>query len=261
MYMNIDEKFWNSSIDEMVQGYFYEPKTNSYTCLICGECFEKGVIYQEDNTFYEAEKYMEVHIEKQHSSMFNYLISLNKKFTGLTEHQTELLKLFYNGLSDKEIKEKTNIGSSATIRNHRFKLKEKEKQAKILLSIMSLLEKNRQEKDTVTFNKSRLIDIHKGASMVDERYDVTMEEKEKIIKTYFDEETGKLKNFPSKEKRKIITLQQIIKSFDPSKTYSEMEVSVILKGIYHDFATIRRYLIEYGFMERSKDGREYSVKK
>ncbi|WP_236719720.1 DUF2087 domain-containing protein [Neobacillus mesonae] len=34
----------------------------------------------------------------------------------------------------------------------------------------------------------------------------------------------------------------------------------MLKSIYADFATIRRYLIEYGFMDRSKDCMKYWVK-
>ena len=39
--------------------------------------------------------------------------------------------------------------------------------------------------------------------------------------------------------------------------YSECEVNEILKPIYDDYMTIRRYLIMYGFMERTRDGRQY----
>ena len=66
--------------------------------------------------------------------------------------------------------------------------------------------------------------------------------------------------FSSKEKKKIVTLQKIIEQFEPGKIYPEKEVNQILKDIYDDFPTIRRYLIEYGFMERSKDCRDYWVK-
>ena len=69
-----------------------------------------------------------------------------------------------------------------------------------------------------------------------------------------------LSTFPSKEKRKIIVLQHILTRFDRNKKYSEKEINEVLKSIYQDFATIRRYLIEYGFMERSKDCMEYWVK-
>lgn len=39
-----------------------------------------------------------------------------------------------------------------------------------------------------------------------------------------------------------------------------MEVNEILKAIYSDFAILRRYLIDYGFMERSRDCTKYWVK-
>ena len=41
------------------------------------------------------------------------------------------------------------------------------------------------------------------------------------------------------------------------KKYSEKEVNQILESIYDDFATIRRYLIEYGFMSRNKECTKY----
>ena len=98
--------------------------------------------------------------------------------------------------------------------------------------------------------------------MVDERYAITVEEKEKVVATYFkDGLDGTLATFPSKEKRKIIVLQHILTRFEAKRIYSEKEINAILKSIYADFATIRRYLIEYGFMERSKDCMEYWIKK
>ncbi len=148
------------------------------------------------------------------------------------------------------------MGSPSTVRNHRFKLKEKEKQAKVFLTIMNLLREKSEEKLEHNF-----VSFHKGAKMVDERYATTEEEKEKILSTYFKEGTdGKLDIFPSKEKRKLIVLQNIMKRFEADRKYSEKEVNEILKAIYSDFATIRRYLIEYGFMNRSKDGSEYWIR-
>ncbi|MFR2551837.1 MAG: DUF2087 domain-containing protein [Clostridioides difficile] len=43
-----------------------------------------------------------------------------------------------------------------------------------------------------------------------------------------------------------------MEQFERGKKYSEKEVNQILESIYDDFATIRRYLIEYGFMSRNK---------
>lgn len=254
MKMNLADLFWNASIEEITKGYIYDARAESYICLICGSKYEKGVIYQEDNLFFEAEKYLKRHIEQAHGSVFNYLVNMNKKYTGLTDIQTELIKQFYKGANDKEIVNTFGGGSTATVRNHRFKLKEREKQAKVFLAIMNLLN------DDNVAEGDRVINFHKGATMVDERFNITEKEREKVLNTYFDAESGQLLRFPSKEKKKIVILQHIIKDFETDKNYTEKEVNEIIKQTYSDFVTIRRYFIEYGFMDRIKDGSSYWVK-
>lgn len=254
MKIDLADLFWNASIEEITNGYIYDSKTESFICLICGSKYEKGVIYQDENQFFEAEKFLKRHIEQKHGSVFNYLINMNKKYTGLTDLQTELIKHFYLGTSDKEIVNSFGGGSTATIRNHRFKLKEREKQAKVFLAIMNLLnEENVAEGD-------RVINFHKGATMMDERFNTTEKERERVLNTYLDADSGQLIRFPSKEKKKIVILQHMIKDFEMGKEYTEKEVNEIIKQTYADFVTIRRYFIEYGFMDRTKDGSAYWVK-
>lgn len=96
--------------------------------------------------------------------------------------------------------------------------------------------------------------------MVNIRYVTTAEEEKKVLSAYFKEGMdGQLVTFPSKEKRKLIVLQNIIERFELGRTYSEREINEVLKTIYGDFATIRRALIVYGFMNRSKDCAEYWI--
>jgi hypothetical protein len=100
--------------------------------------------------------------------------------------------------------------------------------------------------------------IHGGATMVDERYLVTAEETQKIIQTFFaSTEPLVLKGFPPKEKKKLVILRLISEQFEQDRRYSEKEVNAILRSIYEDYATIRRDLIEYGFMDRTRDCRAY----
>ncbi|WP_231877211.1 DUF2087 domain-containing protein [Bhargavaea cecembensis] len=68
---------------------------------------------------------------------------------------------------------------------------------------------------------------------------------------------GPLDVFPSKEKRKFIVAEHRAGRFEKGKSYHEREVNEILMLAYPDFATIRRFLIDYGMMERSEDGRVY----
>lgn len=245
--------FWNTTLDELTSGYVYEPEAGIYTCLICGETFEKGRIYSVENLYYDAQKTAEKHMATAHSSMFDYLINMDKRYTGLTEHQKNIMTYFYNGYSDKEITALLG-GSASTIRNYRFSFREKEKQAKVFLAIMHLLEKCSKK-------EARFIDFQPTVTMVDDRYAITGEEYENIIKMYFKEgPDGPLSTFPGKEKRKIAVLKHLLNKFATSRKYTEQEVNAILKSVYHDYVTLRRYLIAYGFMDRARDGSEYWVK-
>ncbi|MEK3886706.1 DUF2087 domain-containing protein [Bacillus sp. FSL K6-3431] len=251
--MNVSDFFWNASIVELKKGYIQ--KSGSYICLLCGEKMEKGIIYTHENILYEAERYMRLHIEVTHESVFEYLIGLDKKLTGLTDHQNHLLRLFYQGKSDKEIQEETGIGSTSTIRHHRFALKEKERQAKTFLTIMELL----KEKDQYA---PAFIAPHKTARMVDDRYNITEEEQKGIIQKFFPEElNGGLKKFPPKEKQRLVILREITKRLESECTYDEKELNQILKDVYEDYVLIRRYLIEYGLIDRKADGSQYWLKK
>lgn len=251
--MDISNLFWEASWEDIKRGYIQ--KSDSFICLLCGEKFEKGIIYPHEGILYEAERYTRLHIEIAHKSVFEYLIKLNKKLTGLTDLQNQLLRLFYQGKNDKEVQEEMEAGSASTIRHHRYVLKEKERQAKVFLAIMELL----REKDQY---EPAFVPPHKTARMVDDRYDVTQEEQKEIIKKFFTEEPSRrLIRFPLKEKQRYIILREIAKNIDNERTYNEKEINQILKAIYDDYVMLRRYLVEYGFVDRKPDGNQYWLKK
>jgi hypothetical protein len=249
---DVSELFWNASLEELKRGYTQEE--DHYVCLLCGKKIEKGIIYPDEGILYEAERYVRIHIEKAHQSVFEHLIHLDKKLTGLTDHQNRLLRLFHLGKSDAEVQKELGIGSASTIRNHRFVLKEKERQAKVFLAMMELL----KEKDK---HAPAFVEVHKTARMVDDRYNVTLEENEEILKKYFPAGTeGPLTTFSVKEKHKLVILREIAKRFESERIYTEKEVNQILKAVYDDYVTLRRYLIEYGFLDRKPDGSQYWLK-
>lgn len=248
--MEISNVFWDASLEELKSGYIQDK--DSFTCLLCGEIIEKGVIYPYENRFYEAERFIRIHIESTHQSVFDYLLGMDKKLTGLTEHQKKLLSLFYQGKNDKEIQKELGIGSSSTIRHHRFALKEKERQAKTFLAMMELL----KEKDEYA---PAFVPVHKTATMVDERYNITQDEEEQIVNKYFSE--GLLMKFPQKEKQRLVILREISKHLKTDYHYGEKELNQILKGFCEDYVLIRRYLVDYGFLARKDDGSSYWLKK
>ncbi len=258
--MDLDERFWSASLDELKQGYVYDAAEDSYICLVCGERFEDGEIFRlpQSDRFYEARKYAAYHVNEAHHSMLEYLLGLEKKTTGLTELQKSLIRDFAEGLTDREIVEKAGSGSASTIRNHRFVLKEKAKQAKLQLAIMELMEQGLGLGTVPKF-----VTIHRTATQVDERFAITEEEYEQVLRDYFpDGPDGPLTSFPRKEKRKIVILHHLSSLFDRGTQYTEKQVNEILKPFSEeDYVTLRRYLIEYGYLDREEDGSAYWVKR
>lgn len=249
------ELFWNATINELKNGFVEDE--DGHTCIICEEKFQKGCIYEINSQLYDARKATELHIQEKHKSMLQYLLSMNSDFTGVSGVQRELISLIAQGLSDKEAARKLGVAQS-TIRNHRYKLREKEKQAKLFLAMMDLLSKNTNKKID-RLDKEVICDAHKTATTIDDRYNITDKERKDTIAAYIDE-NGALKTYPSKEKKKIIVLTEITNNFAKGKTYSEKEINRILQRIYEDYATIRRALVEYGFVERTNDCSSYWVK-
>lgn len=93
-------------------------------------------------------------------------------------------------------------------------------------------------------------------------YNMSEAEREKVLTTFFAQGLeGPITNFPSKEKRKYVIIEQLASRFTENRVYSEQEVNAILKPVYPDFVTLRRYLVDFGFLERDKAGRSYSKKK
>jgi hypothetical protein len=130
--------------------------------------------------------------------------------------------------------------------------RERARQARIYLAVFELAMAERPTQEI------GMVPLHEHATMVDDRYQTTARERETIIKNAFSSlQPLRLKVFSAREKKKIIILKEIAGQFERHKRYSEPEVNEILKAVYADFATIRRYLIEYGFMDRTRDCRQY----
>ncbi len=251
---DITEQFWNASIEQLKRGYIYEEQEEQFVCLVCGEAFVQGMIYAEGGHYYEAERFMRLHLETSHGSMLSYLLGLDKKMTGLSELQNQIVQLFDQGLSDKEIMKEIGSNSTSIVRNHRFALREKMKQAKVFLAIMEQIEEK-------TAKPNRFIHTHRTPTMTDQRYAITEQENEKMLHSYFPNGTdGVLARWPKKQKHKLAILTHIARRFQANRTYTEQEVNALLQDVYPDYVSLRRYLVDYGFMERLSSGKEYWVK-
>lgn len=78
------------------------------------------------------------------------------------------------------------------------------------------------------------------------------EYRQRVIDAFF--EYGKLKTIPAQRKKERIILEEIARSFESGRVYSEREVNLIIADFHDDFCTIRRDMIAEGIMER-EDGK------
>ena len=237
------------TLEELKQGYRRDDMGGSYVCNLCDERFADGQVYPVDGKYFTPEHAAQHHIRDAHDGSTAVLIHESAKYNSLTDIQKELLTRFSAGESDRGIAKAMQI-SEATVRRQRFNFREKAKQAKHYLATYELV--------FAAQGKEPLMPIHNEAVFLDDRYVITETEREHILKNaLLTREPLVVKHFPPKEKKKLVILTLIAAQFEKGKHYSEPEVNAILKPIYDDFVTIRRYLIAYGFMARTRSGSEY----
>jgi hypothetical protein len=68
---------------------------------------------------------------------------------------------------------------------------------------------------------------------------------------------GRLTQLPQREKKWLVVLRWLAGKFEPGMRYTEKQVNAILTDVHEDYATIRRNLVEYGFMRRERGGGNY----
>ncbi|AFH61871.1 DUF2087 domain-containing protein [Paenibacillus caseinilyticus] len=242
------ELLWSASQEELKKGYRFEPDSAVYRCLACSAQSEQGIIYpageERPGLYLDAGRWMKEHIASAHGSMMHYLSGLDKKWTGLSDLQRSLLLLFHEGHSDAEIVKKVGGGSASTIRNHRFMLREKEKQARLFLAMMELLRESKEQ-------------APKPSGAAGQAISPDEELPEGLGRLFPQGAHGPLKRWPGKESLRIRIAGLLAQRFEPHKRYSEKEVNDVLEQAWPDYAVLRRYMVEYGFMERKDDGSAY----
>lgn len=241
-----------TAMQELLSGV-HEDET-AYVCVFCAERFEKGEVFPSGGRFYDAARAARMHVSA-HDDRLERIFDAGGKGLSLTDNQKNLLTLFASGKRDADIAAELGI-SPSTVRHQRFMFRERARAAKLYLAAWAIAQEGKDKKSDTAENT--LITPHEGAKMVDERYVITEAERQKILENVFISlEPLRLKVFSKKEKKKIVILQQVAAQFEPGRQYTEPEVNELLRAIWDDFATMRRYLIEYGYLERKRDGSAY----
>jgi hypothetical protein len=88
------------------------------------------------------------------------------------------------------------------------------------------------------------------ASLVGSFEEVGDEWERKVLKTYFQGE--QLTQIPSSEKKLLVVLRWLVQKFEDGVRYSEKQVNEILTRHHADYATLRRDLVDFGYMRRER---------
>jgi hypothetical protein len=244
----------NFTLRELEEGFRLEQDARAYRCIFCGRMFRIGEVYPSGGHFYGARLAAEIHLAEEHGSALEALLESGDPRLKITGRQKQLLRLMHRGMPDSGCAAEMGV-SPSTVRHQKFVLRERAKQARLFLAAYELAAR-KAGADT----GDPPVRVPETATMTDDRYLTSEAESEKIRNEFFSSQNPLcLKAFPAKEKKKIVVLTRISEQFEKGRVYSEREVNDILKPIFADYATLRRYLIEYGLMSRTPDGSEYRL--
>ena len=108
-------------------------------------------------------------------------------------------------------------------------------------------EEHRLEVATLQRLGSELPQIEGAASSVTEGpWD---EEEATVLRTFFD--GTRLTQVPTQRAKRRVVLERLAQEFEPGLRYPERDVSFTLQLWYPDYAALRRYLVDEGFLTRA----------
>jgi hypothetical protein len=65
---------------------------------------------------------------------------------------------------------------------------------------------------------------------------------------------GRITAVPAKRPRRRLLLNEVAQAFEPGRRYPESAVNEILKSVFDDHCTLRRYLVDEAFLSRTAAG-------
>lgn len=99
-----------------------------------------------------------------------------------------------------------------------------------------------------------MIDGESGEEMADQRGpvppDVVDPATAAVFRAFFV--GGRLQTMPAKRAKRLVVLDHIARVFEPGVRYPESDVNALLRSFHADYAMLRRYLVDEGFLARDK---------
>jgi hypothetical protein len=77
------------------------------------------------------------------------------------------------------------------------------------------------------------------------------DERSRVLASFF--RAGRLLAIPTGDLRKFIVLDEVARRFEAGRTYTEQEVSALLKEVYeYDYVSLRRLLVDFHYLNRNQ---------
>lgn len=74
------------------------------------------------------------------------------------------------------------------------------------------------------------------------------DDEQAVLERYF---SGRiLTEFPTQRSKRLVVLQRVALEFDVGRHYTEAEVNAVLFPFFRDWSTLRRHLVDEGFLDR-----------
>jgi DNA-binding transcriptional ArsR family regulator len=111
-----------------------------------------------------------------------------------------------------------------------------------------------QEVDGITlysFSRQPLVEVLKGLSEKGRAPDIgdDVDDFDRRVLTTFLVD-GTLTSIPAQQKKRDAVLRFLAERFEPERMYDEREVNAVLREYHPDVASLRRYLVDGGFLQR-----------
>lgn len=90
------------------------------------------------------------------------------------------------------------------------------------------------------------------ASPPDDAPGLAERDRARTLKNFFEADGRRLKTIPARRKQLVIVIQHLLTWFEPERDYSEREVNTLLREAHEDVATLRRELVDYGYLHRAQ---------
>jgi len=71
-----------------------------------------------------------------------------------------------------------------------------------------------------------------------------------VLRTFMRD--GRITALPAKRSRRLVLLDHVAQMFDVGVRYPEGQVNLILRNVHDDYAALRRYLVDEGFLSRDQ---------